>query len=40
MQAISIHEKGLALIKETNIFDKYMMPSSEVGYKKMAILVA
>jgi len=40
LQAISIHEKGLALIKETNIFDRYMMPSSEIGYKKMAILIA
>ena len=40
LQAISIHEKGLALIKETEIYDKYMMPSSEAGYKKMAILVA
>ena len=40
LQAISVHDKGLALIKETQIFEKYMIPSSEIEYKKMAILVA
>ena len=40
LQAISIHEKGFTLIKDTGIFDKYMMPSPEAGYKRMAILVA
>jgi hypothetical protein len=28
------------LIKTTQIFEKYMKPSSEAEYKKMAILVA
>ena len=40
LQAISVHDEGLALIKETQIFEKYMIPSSEIEYKKMAILVA
>ena len=40
LQAISVHDKGLTLIKETQIFEKYMIPSSEIEYKKMAILVA
>lgn len=40
LQAISVHDKGLAVIKETQIFEKYMIPSSEIEYKKMAILVA